>query len=269
MTRGDEIRRMVCTDPGNDDLRLAYAVWLTDDADPPDPEYGEFVRTQLSVAAHVAEVEAARRTVVGCCNRHADNRPCDCVYQPRGLRKRERALLTKIRDTVRRGLPEPRVPSPRGDYHVPWNVVIDRHFDEFARDDYVLGMDRGFVERVACPAAVWADLADRMYWHPSQTVPCPEPRDPKTGVYLGAGRWEYDERRSHNGCPECGGEGVVPRPCPPSANPIRTVVITTAVDDLFPLTHVSHRPGREGDLGWVSDRWPGVTFLLTPAGYGG
>lgn len=29
-----------------------------------------------------SEVLAARRTVYGCCNRHADNNACDCLTEP-------------------------------------------------------------------------------------------------------------------------------------------------------------------------------------------
>lgn len=148
-----------------------------------------------------------------------------------------------------------------------WAMCLGRHFDEFVQDDYVLGLDRGMVERVACPAAVWLDAADRLYWHPEQRIKCPEPRDPKLGVWHEKdGMIAYSEKLSHKDCTACSGAFIIERPFVPSAQPITKVTLTTPPGDEFGLRHASHDGTAE--TGWVSDRWKGIVFLLTAEAYG-
>lgn len=117
---------------------------------------------------------------------------------------------------------------------------------------------RGFVSSVTCTATDWLAHADALLWHPEQTVPCE-----KCG-----GKWrspEIDVEVVDRSCPGCKGKGTVPRPCPPTAQPITRVVLTDLTDDpdQFCIDHkfaVTHRDR----LVWTSPEWPGVEFDFPP-----
>jgi uncharacterized protein (TIGR02996 family) len=79
---------------------------------------------------------------------------------------------------------------------------------------------RGFVEEVACDGASWLARGDELVWSPGQTVECPSPSCSK--LYPGRLRTDW-----HWECDVCAGTGRVPRPCPPTAQPVVRVRLTT------------------------------------------
>lgn len=89
---------------------------------------------------------------------------------------------------------------------------------------------RGFLESVTCTAADWLAHADAVHWHPSQTVACPECKGGK-----GIGHFSGID---YGPCPTCSREGIISRPCPPTAHPVREVTLTT-----FPETYQSKESG--------------------------
>lgn len=77
-----------------------------------------------------------------------------------------------------------------------------------------LYLSRGFVSHITCSSADWLKHADNLHWNSGQTVECPTE------------------------CPTCGGfwanwkcgpcyRGRIPRPCPPTAQPLTEVTLTT------------------------------------------
>lgn len=146
---------------------------------------------------------------------------------------------------------------------------------------------RGFVERVECTAAHWLAHADSLYWHAGRRVPCeicgglakaerllgmtPEPADPD--------------------CVLCRGEGTLPRPCPPTAQPVAEVRLTELVPPVdldndprgqipydfgVAVRHLCDErgipcPGLHGDrITWpeaFAAIWPGVAFDFPDADY--
>jgi uncharacterized protein (TIGR02996 family) len=91
---------------------------------------------------------------------------------------------------------------------------------------------RGFCEEIRYDAANFLAMADHLIWHPSQVADCPkccghkkELHRVSAGVNIAGDKiWQEYETR----CENCGGTGRVHRPCPPTAQPIRKVVLTTA-----------------------------------------
>jgi hypothetical protein len=65
----------------------------------------------------------------------------------------------------------------------------------------------------------------------------------------------------HAACPQCSGQGTVPRPVPPTAQPVTHVTITGEfpVDQGFVLATTMASAGRQT---WFNPRWPTVTFTL-------
>lgn len=123
--------------------------------------------------------------------------------------------------------------------------------------------ERGFLWRIKCDAAAFLRHADELLWHPTQTVECVDCRgrgyNRRTdipGVY-------NDEHVTQ--CVECTvngvGQGRVPRPCPPTAQPIRRVVLTTTNPEMMSEAVA----GLNGNV-YSLCRWPGVEFVLPSTG---
>lgn len=101
-------------------------------------------------------------------------------------------------------------------------------------------VDRGFVCELAWPAADFLKYADNILWHPDQTVKCP---DCYKGVLNEGGRGEL--------CRTCDGDGEIPRPCPPTAQPIRAVTLT----GLAAPIHTFHDDGNASIVGRTCRYW--------------
>lgn len=81
---------------------------------------------------------------------------------------------------------------------------------------------RGFVSHITCTAEDFLKHADQLVWNPEMAVSCPTCRPP-----------EYRSFASLGGnvlCPQCHGDGAIPRPCPLTAQPIEKLVLTTLLD---------------------------------------
>lgn len=79
---------------------------------------------------------------------------------------------------------------------------------------------RGFVSALTCTSADWLAHADTLHWHPGQRVECPD----CPGIVA----------RGRGVCATCGcaprkpgSSGVIPRPCPETAQPVTAVTLTT------------------------------------------
>jgi uncharacterized protein (TIGR02996 family) len=173
-------------------------------------------------------------------------------------------------------------PSPR--LANCFGLLSETGFDRFSNGTRCV-IHRGFVSEVACTAADWLQHADQIAWHPGQTVACPE-----------CDGWRYvcecDPEScetcfcSDYPCDGCEGTGRVPRPCPPTAQPVVSVRLTTWPGEPYTFTANQSptplwvlREEWTGDRGVVytmperdaavrrelANRWPGVTFHLPDA----
>ncbi len=142
--------------------------------------------------------------------------------------------------------------------------------------DVEMVIRRGFVEVVTCSWEAWdggwavtrhrnyesddystsqsrlPGIAAALHWWHGATDRCP--------TCDGEGVLNYYQRPD-SGCPACGGSGTVPRPCPPTAQPVREVVLTT-----WPELHIQPQDGYwysveladEVGTGLVAaETWPG------------
>lgn len=238
MTDGDLLLKAILANPDDDTPRLVYADYLQEHGDEP---RAEFIRVQVALA------KWKPRCIAGC---HHKDRESWC---------RRCRLLAR-----------------EGELFAPHVVATNRAWFRAAGADFPCGLTcdrgafdylgsnglvrRGFLEAVRCPAADWLRHADSLTWHPEQTVECkakgcehgtigrPRPGD-VGGQWLG------------RMCDACDGTGRVPRPVPPTAQPITRVVLTTT-----PRGHDWWDYGEMlfviGPTGIRHDRWPGVTFEL-------
>lgn len=129
-----------------------------------------------------------------------------------------------------------------------------------APNGLVLEFRRGFVASITCTAEEWlGGLHEALYWSP-KCVRC----EGWGGVKVEGPASAYQMSRI---CPDCAGTGDNPRPCPPTAQPVTEVRLTT-----LPSAHVREfnalRPWVR-PVGWGGDimnsfaaEWPGITFTL-------
>jgi uncharacterized protein (TIGR02996 family) len=266
----------ICASPDDDTARLVYADWLQENGQ---AERAEFVRVQVGLS----QVEAARAARLdeetdwsqctgiaaswcpncgdcACADReesmsdpgcplHSPDSPHCCfdtlAYRETRLRGRERELYDW---NGKRDAPGIRAWAP-----LP---VAEWGHDLRAARTEIPGRrvvwQRGFVGELHLPAADWLANADALVWRPNQT-PCPRCKGtPGVRMVLRDGRAT---------CP-CDGSGTVPRPCPPTAQPITRVTLTDLTREqafvmrLEPaITTGTYR----------SPRWPGISFHLTLA----
>ena len=241
--------RAINADPDDDTARLVYADWLEENGE---DERAEFIRVQCELARMPTE----------CDRTFCDGQlvVCDDCKRWKRLRRRQRELLDAHRGNwfVLPGLQRP---WSNGRDDVVWLTGGGSGYTMY------LGgrVHRGFVESVTCTAEDWRAHADSLYWRPGLAVDCPEcVVDPPIGWY------------HKNGCPVCSRTGRVERPCPPTAQPIRKVTLTTtpgwriapALPGVPPLIWRLAR-GPENDaatIRWLGQKWPGVEFELPPGG---
>ena len=145
--------------PADDLPRLALADWLDERGE---HARAEFIRVQCELARMDEAGEGEIDPNEGHTCWQSPCPVCELVTRRKGLAKRARALITELRPAIRDGLPRPFALSAasRRSHELEWGVCSGRHFPEFSTDDYMLGVGRGFVEAVACPAAVWLAHAD-------------------------------------------------------------------------------------------------------------
>lgn len=265
------------THPDDDTPRLVYADWLDEHAGTvdcfckgrkwkqPDPCHRCNGRYGLSDGrrerAELIRVQC-ELTAIG---------PADTVRgKGANLRRRERELWGGPDDRTRLlGTPD-------------WMLltVIPSNMHELPVGWRALGLVyRGFVEEIRCAATDWLRHADALAWEPWVTDECPTCKGNRSVVCR-------DAMSGHDACPRCvcewcdgtGSErvadaagdmddatcrkcdgrkatGRVPRPCPPTAEPIRKVTLTTCrFDEAWGLWE------RQADGGYRSSRWPWIEF---------
>lgn len=215
--------RAVCAEPGDDTPRLVFADWL-DEHD--QPERAEFIRVQCELAKLVAagEGKAARRFIA------------------RAIRLLENPAVRPGTTMIENG-----------------DVLLDLGDEGGVHCTFW----RGFPWKLELRAADWLAHADRLAWHPTQTVACKERKPLET----------YYQRPDHdtNCYGGCHGTGTVPRPFVETAQPITHVTLTTwvdrgaafnyALDD--DLDGLSGHAARVKIIDNVRKRWHWITFDVT------
>lgn len=117
---------------------------------------------------------------------------------------------------------------------------------------------RGFVYEIECSAEDFLQHADELVWHPDQKVEC-ERCEGQCGWYVGD---NINTPTDYYECAVCSGCGVVPRPCPDTAQPIRKVVLTTSDDTVPNGWGTRTRTYEDGKHVMRCDRFPGIEFDL-------
>jgi uncharacterized protein (TIGR02996 family) len=168
------------------------------------------------------------------------------------LREHERAEF--VRDSIATGQNDPRF------LQLCTNDMI-RLFPE-VKPPLIVRHRRGFVDSVETSAATFLKHADALIWHETQTVECVACRG--TGLSDApngdtARKWPCDACRMR------GNFGS--RPCPPTAQPIRRVVLTTPPESTGNINQFALWKKMVRGEPWLSHRWPGVEFVL-PSGTG-
>lgn len=201
--------RAICLQPMSDELRLVYADYLDENGQ---PERAEFIRLQ-----------------------------CQLVAEYTGFRRREWKLLSQL-------------PRPA------WTFGIEQRF---GGDGGRIEWSRGFLSTLTCSWADWLRVAPEIAWGPvpckacggtgngrhydpmeieaideggcsacagrgwtPPTMVCPECKDHP-------GKHGPDMYLQHYACLTCKGSRRVPRPMPPTAQPVSRVRLTT-VPPLLP-----------------------------------
>jgi uncharacterized protein (TIGR02996 family) len=210
--------RAIIEHPGDDGPRLVYADWLDEQGQ---AARAEFIRIQCELAADWSCCRCTRHQRCGFCR----------------LQRRERELWGDAQPSEW----FPTVPLPQTISQSVWEGAIDNRLPTALIrrgfiDSLILSPEtllggpcgRCFGEGGITPAAIWetcprccgtgriVGCADLLLWRPGMTDGC--------GRCAGRG---YTARGPSDDCPACQGEGRLPRPCPPTAQPIRRVVLTT------------------------------------------
>lgn len=210
------LRIAIVTEPDDDTPRLVYADWLQENGQ---EERAEFIRLQCELsrleARHLPADDpcTCMRTdesfrayqggvFCGACRRR--NEPIE------QLKSRERELFRILTgDGVRHG-------------RDVWGLLPDWVWTLEPSGGEPNGIfRRGFVSEVRFSADLWIAHADSLHWHPAQMMECNLPHDPKLDL---DNRLDY---KPHSGCSHCKGTGRIPRPWPPTAQPITHITITT------------------------------------------
>lgn len=215
------ILRQIILEPDEDLHRLVYADALDERGEPGDAEHATVIRSQCeSKKIHTCECYPSLFVVPS----------CSCCEAVKPIYDETDVSLRFITDRF------------RPDVSFSWAVLEGDYFDEIDTPSSFL--TRGFVHTVTCDAPTFLRHADALIWHPTQTAACP-----KCGGFGGdISGWT---------CRSCTGPlHRVPRPCPPTAQPVRRVVLTTV-----PLSS-----GRSDNVplpvSWFQQKWPGVEFVL-------
>lgn len=235
MTEQECLLRAILTDPDDDTVRLVYADWLQENGQ---EERGEFIRAEVEWARIKAEEEpdcwAVAQGEFTCFDPDCPWKVWDDARDQ--LRKRVEVLFNDIGYSLR-------------DVH-PWLRHTIHSNTYHTRTDNCCLYQRGFIDSLTCTSSDWLRHCDYLYWHPEQKKVCEGCRGGKgywdDGGYKYQPAWWVD-------CPGCEGKGTVQRPLPITANPIRTVTLTTIPDFFGEMTFSEEK-------GWGHERWPGIKF---------
>lgn len=226
------LHRGVCANPADNTARLVYADALQEAGD---DARAEFIRTQIELSNLVPAANCPNCKIAlsplkkdrfpllaACakCGREAGfwKDQQEQAQRESTLRARESALLASRWHLWHS--------NPKCVAVACLNLGTPAY--EPRPNDIDVHFERGFLSSLTCTTAVFLENTDALLWHPEQTMECPnfECRD-------GASR--------------------IPRLCPPTAQPVTRVTLTTESGALS-FT-------RDGD-GWAVARFPGIKFSL-------
>jgi uncharacterized protein (TIGR02996 family) len=214
MTTTDELTLIaaVCADPDDDTPRLVLADWLDEHGQ---TDRAEFVRLQVELATlEVATDSEVHNT--GMCSPYCR----DCPRLEELRRTEKRLWLPRPDDTGNYppyswlselpGYTLTITPDESGE--VAW------YKDNGDGTPRIGGtVRRGFVESVQCSWNQWLEIERALCWWPGAVDVCELCEGGALRLYRGGTR---------RACPDCSGTGTAPRPVPPTAQPVREVVLT-------------------------------------------
>jgi uncharacterized protein (TIGR02996 family) len=233
----------ILRDPEDDTVRLVFADYLEENGE---PERAEFIRSQCWLWANPS--------CGGCTGEEwVHGKPCAECDRRNTLRGKTGIILFAFRM-----------------WH-EWSGAARELIPVAARWDDHIHFARGFVHSVTCTAADWLKHADALHWHPGQMAKCPNGdcaggmahiRDQSGRRIGGINTWNGPTRGGWpiRECQTCDGTGHIPLPCPPTAQPIREVTLTT--QPYLTMDWVTTL--REGNV-WHIAKWPGINFRLPHA----
>lgn len=184
--------RAVCADPADDTVRLAWADAVQEAGD---DARAEFVRVQVELARATVGLQWSERY-----ERWRD--PVKGEYV---------AMVGALADTPRLRARSEELLDANGLRWLPAPLMAI----ESESASLACRYSRGFVSSLTATAEALLQHADALLWHEGQTESC------------GGGLIRPQGGVSHYGCRACNGTGVVPRPCPPTAQPVTRVTLTT------------------------------------------
>jgi uncharacterized protein (TIGR02996 family) len=226
--------RSIIEVPEDDTRRLAAADWLREHDQ---PDHGEFIETQIELTKYRCTKPKYRELY-----RHdTGDMPVDLVYEgycgkchqcntANELRVRSRDLLTKVALTF--------LDLSRDFTSLIVGQSIRAGHDEIWCDGGTLRFSRGFLSELEVTSEWFLANAERLVWHSKYTLH----------------RAEDDPSKP----------GSVPRPCPPTAQPITKVKLTNDPRDIEGWED-EFRPAVRAETGlavWKCDRFPGIDFDL-------
>lgn len=201
------LMRAICEHPAEDTPRLMYADAIQEAR----PDRAEFIRVQCELARLVAAGTADPKRGVRAV--YADG-TIDYTTPP------DFARWKKL-DARERELREVRIPTP--DAHRPELVAewawAPRCVDAMRMEEPPQ-WERGFIGLLTCTADDFLKYADALLWHPEQTEEC--------SFCEGGGSFGACDFGGGVVYPTCScHRGRVPRPFPPTAQPITHLTLTT------------------------------------------
>lgn len=272
MTDEPALLAAILADPADDTVRLAYADWLDEharalaEAARLPVTFAEAARLGRSVAQHCRLVDEEMRScergwmeraefvrvqvelarLPNCGHEFPSDQCSECSRNPPSpeMRIRAAALRARERELLRGGS----LPGEIGRNWQAWfGDSLPDLWESFHQSHYHI--ERGFVSHVTCTYEDWAEHAEAIYWRPEQTVRCAKKSCRLGRIMTNA----FGFRR----CRACSGKGVLPRPFPPTAQPITHLTLTT-----IPEWDDESHP--DGLLGLLKANWPGLTIALPP-----
>jgi uncharacterized protein (TIGR02996 family) len=251
--------RAVCADPADDAPRMILADWWDETGR---PERAEFLRVQCALVRYP-------RAPTGLSDGFA---AAEWKRRREDLRTRERELLDAHRADWFRLLS--RRPGFGENEPLRWWPVASNEKERADRGASCPTLTaaiegtprRGFVAALTLTATDWLRHADALYWHPTQTGACE--RCAGDGKAHGSDRpFQWTPEVGYPGpCPgPCKGSGRVPRPFPPTAQPIEAVRLRTWPD----FTHYAIDSTGLTSFRGRSRRWQLMDLLGPYRGSGG
>ena len=292
----------ICANPSEDTPRLMYADWLDETAGAgavPCHEchgHGEYVYgleeqqdwcRRCDGTGSVPDVRAARAEFIRVQCELAVNWADHSDLSHQGtkvcigceLRRRERELLKDWRGLLRSAF------SGAWDFGRGGDNQFDATKHGSPRILFSIAFVRGFPSSLTCTAADFLAHADALTWHPEQMEKCLTCKGGSDDFYNTPGA------NRDAPCPTCNGTGRSFRACPPTAQPITRVVLTTIPAILGPMggspdvfwidgdpqqrlvfadrVHEERRSNEDGSVhpAVLRLRYPGIEFVV-PSGEG-